>query len=124
MALNHLNLTVPDIAATKEFFEKFFGMKCIASRGSVLVVLADEAGLTLVLNQFKKASGFSYPDDFDSFHIGFRQESPERVNELHAALAAAGYEPQSPREYHGAWAFYTKAPGGFFVEVFHQHRAT
>jgi catechol 2,3-dioxygenase-like lactoylglutathione lyase family enzyme len=124
MALNHLNLSVPDIVATSAFLEQFFGLKRIATRGSVLIVLGDETGFTLVLNQFKKAAGFSYPDDFDSFHVGFRQESRERVDEVHAALTAGGYEPPPPREYHGAWTFYVKAPGGFFVEVFHQHRMT
>jgi hypothetical protein len=64
MALNHLNLTVPDVAVTSMFFERFFGFKRIASRGSTLVVVVDEAGFTLVLNQFKKAVAFSYPDDF------------------------------------------------------------
>jgi catechol-2,3-dioxygenase len=122
MALNHLNLTVPDVAATSMFFERFFGLKRIASRGNTLVVVVDEAGFTLVLNQFKKAVAFSYPDDFDSFHVGFHQESRERVNEIHASLTAGGYQAQSPREFHGAWTFYLKAPGGFFVEVFHQHR--
>ncbi|HMF19607.1 MAG TPA: hypothetical protein VKE98_20540 [Gemmataceae bacterium] len=25
-----------------------------------------------------------------------------------------------PHEFHGAWTFYLRAPGGFLVEIFHQ----
>jgi catechol 2,3-dioxygenase-like lactoylglutathione lyase family enzyme len=62
--LNHLNLTVPDVQKTRDFFETYFGFRCVAERAM---------------------------------------------------------EP--PREFHGAWTFYFRAPGGFLVEVMHQHRA-
>ncbi len=29
MGLNHLNLTVPDVPRTREFFETYFGFRCI-----------------------------------------------------------------------------------------------
>ncbi len=41
------------------------------------------------------------------------------MDELHARLAAAGFEANPPREFHGAWTFYFQAPGGFTVEVQH-----
>jgi hypothetical protein len=50
------------------------------------------------------------------------QESRERVDEIHARLAADGFNLEPPKEFHGAWTFYFRAPGGFLLEVGHQHR--
>jgi lactoylglutathione lyase len=118
MSLNHLNLTVPDVSQTREFFESYFGFNCIMSRGrDALAVLTDESGFVLTLNNFDRATKVEYPG---AFHIGFMQESRERVDEIHQRLKSDGFDPELPREFHGAWTFYFRAPGGFVVEVFHQ----
>ena len=120
MKLNHAQLAVADVAANRAFFETYFGLQCVADRGEVLAVMADE-GSILALSNFPKAAGIAYPDDYWAFHIGFGQESRERVDEIHASLKAGGLDPEQPREFHGAYTFYVKAPAGFFVEVFHPH---
>jgi len=56
------------------------------------------------------------------FHIGFHQDSKEAVDEIYKKLKAAKVEVNEPKDYHGAWTFFVKAPGGFYVEVFHQSR--
>jgi len=56
----------------------------------------------------------SYPG---YFHIGFTQESEEKVNEIHRQLTADGFEAPAPDRFHGSWTFYLAAPGGFTVEV-------
>jgi catechol 2,3-dioxygenase-like lactoylglutathione lyase family enzyme len=120
MTLNHLNLTVPDVARTREFLETYFGLRCIASRGrDALAVLSDDSGFILTLNNFEKATEVEYPG---AFHIGFIQENRERVDEIYQRLKSAGLELEPPREFHGAWTFYFRAPGGFLVEVGHQYR--
>jgi lactoylglutathione lyase len=120
MRVNHLNLTVPDVSQTREFFETFFGLKCVANLGrNALAVMIDESGFILTLNNFEKASEVEYPG---AFHIGFMQDSRERVDEIYQQLKAGGYEAEPPKEFHGAWTFYFRAPGGFVVEVGHQHR--
>jgi lactoylglutathione lyase len=120
MRVNHLNLTVPDVRQTREFFETFFGLKCVADLGrNALAVMIDESGFILTLNNFEKASEVEYPG---AFHIGFMQDSRERVDEIYQQLKAGGYEAEPPKEFHGAWTFYFRAPGGFLVEVGHQHR--
>jgi lactoylglutathione lyase len=120
MRVNHLNLTVPDVRQTREFFETFFGLKCVADLGrNALAVMIDESGFILTLNNFEKASEVEYPG---AFHIGFMQDNRERVDEIYQQLKAGGYEAEPPREFHGAWTFYLRAPGGFLVEVGHQHR--
>ena len=80
---------------------------------------ADESGFVLTLNNFAKATEVEYPG---AFHVGFMQESRERVDEIHRRLQADGFEMKPPHEFHGAWTFYLRAPGGFLVEVLHQHR--
>jgi catechol 2,3-dioxygenase-like lactoylglutathione lyase family enzyme len=118
--MNHLNLTVPDAARSREFFETYFGLRCVAELGrNALAVLVDETGFVLTLNNFEKATEVEYPG---MFHIGFMQESRERVDEINEKLKAGGFEVEAPHELHGAWTFFFRAPGGFLVEVGHQHR--
>ena len=120
MRLNHLNLTVPDVRRTREFFETYFGFRCVAERGcGALAVLADESGFILSLNNFDKAAKVEYPG---AFHIGFMQTSRERVDEIYRRLKSDGFDAEPPKEFHGAWTFYFRAPGGFLLEVGHQHR--
>jgi len=118
MALNHLNLTVPDVSQTRAFFERYFGFRCVAGRESdALVVLVDESGFVLTLNNFARAAEVVYPG---AFHVGFRQDSREQVDALYQRLKADGFDMKPPHEFHGGWTFYFRAPGGFLVEVFHQ----
>ena len=110
MKLNHLNLTVNDVNATREFLEKYFGLKTMDTRGNSFAVLSDDNGLVLTM---MRGTEVSYPK---TFHIGFIQESEERVNEINQLLKADGFDVAPPQRLHG-WTFYVEAPGGFTVEV-------
>jgi catechol 2,3-dioxygenase-like lactoylglutathione lyase family enzyme len=117
MALNHLNLTVPDVAQTRALFETYFGFRCIAEPETGVIVLVDESGFILTLNTFGKTAEEVYPG---AFHVGFRHDNREQVNAIYQQLKAAGFDMKQPHQFHGAWTFYFRAPGGFLVEVFHQ----
>jgi lactoylglutathione lyase len=120
MRLNHLNLTVVDVPKSRDFFATYFGFKCVVEKGrDALAVMVDDSRFVLTLNNFDKAAEVAYPG---AFHIGFMQDSRAKVDEIFERLKADGFDPQSPREFHGAWTFYFQAPGGFTVEVGHQHR--
>jgi lactoylglutathione lyase len=120
MRLNHLNLTVPEVPRTRTFFETYFGFRCIWESGrDALAVLVDESGFVLTLNNFDKEAEVEYPG---AFHVGFMQESRQRVDEIYERFQADGFDVPAPKEFHGAWTFYLRAPGGFLVEVLHQHR--
>jgi lactoylglutathione lyase len=120
MGLNHINLTVPDVPPTRGFFETYFGFRCVFERGrDALAVLVDDSGFILTLSNFDKADRVEYPG---AFHVGFMQDSPERVDAIYRRLKADGFDADPPRDFHGAWTFYLRAPGGFVVEVGHQHR--
>ncbi|HWE37949.1 MAG TPA: VOC family protein, partial [Isosphaeraceae bacterium] len=60
MRLNHLNLTVPDVAQSQRFFETYFGFRCLAERGNI-AVLMDESGFVFTLSNFEKATEVEYP---------------------------------------------------------------
>ena len=119
MALNHLNLTVPNVPQTRAFFETYFGFRHLAGapQSDTFVVLVDESGFVLSLNNFTEAEEVVYPG---AFHVGFRQDSREQVDAIYQRLKADGIDMKPPHEFHGGWTFYFRAPGGFLVEVFHQ----
>jgi catechol 2,3-dioxygenase-like lactoylglutathione lyase family enzyme len=119
MALNHLNLTVPKVPETRAFFETYFGFRSIAGapQSDTFVVLVDESGFVLSLNNFNEAEEVAYPA---AFHVGFRQDSREQVDAIYQRLKAGGFDMKPPHEFHGGWTIYFRAPGGFLVEVFHQ----
>ena len=116
MKLNHLNLTVSDVAETKAFLGTYFGLRGAEGVESddSFDVLFDDAGLVLTLMKVGEASDVKYPA---SFHVGFIQASEEKVNEINQRLKDDGFDVKAPRHFHGSWTFYCKAPGGFTVEV-------
>src|SRR5882724_4155940 len=114
MNLNHLNLTVTDVHETHAFLQKYFGMKNLGGNNNI-AFLSDDQGMVLSLTSMKvgRESAVKYPA---SFHIGFGQESEERVNEINRRLKEDGFEVPSPSRQHGSWTFYFQAPGGFTIE--------
>ncbi|SHE94101.1 Glyoxalase/Bleomycin resistance protein/Dioxygenase superfamily protein [Seinonella peptonophila] len=113
MILNHLNLTVPDVTATKEFLEKYFDLKTYFVRGKGFALLRDNHNLMLSL---MKGTEVKYPQ---TFHIGFGQESKEKVNQINQRLKEDGFDVKPPEQLHN-WTFYVMAPGNFNIEVFYQ----
>lgn len=110
LKLNHINLTVTDVNAAREFLEKYFDLQTKSTHRDSFAVLLDDDGLLLTL---MKGTQVDYPK---SFHIGFSQESEERVNEIYQRLKNDGYGVKPPKRAH-RWTFYVKAPGGFTIEV-------
>ncbi|GGG64497.1 VOC family protein [Paenibacillus radicis (ex Gao et al. 2016)] len=110
MKLNHVNLTVTDVKAAQTFLQTYFGLTVAGERGDSFAALLDDDGSVLTL---MKGSQVSYPK---TFHIGFVQESEEKVNEIHRRLKNDGFTVAPPKRAHG-WTFYVAAPGGFTVEV-------
>ena len=111
MKLNHLNLTVTDVMKTSEFLEKYFGLQAIGKGNRNMAFLSDDNGM--VISMFR-GSRVNYPE---TFHIGFIQESSERVNELNKRLKDDGFDVPEPSKQHGSWTFYFLSPGGFTIEV-------
>jgi lactoylglutathione lyase len=114
MKLNHINLTVTDVSEAGSFLQKYFGMRSMGPGTEHMAGLRDDDGLTLVLMKVGHATEVHYPG---GFHVGFMQDSEEKVNEINQRLKADGFEIPPPRRLHRAWTFYFQAPGGFTIEV-------
>lgn len=114
MKLNHLNLSVSDVAAAQSFLEAYFGLRAQGQATSGFALLVDDAGLILTLMSAGENAEVKYPA---SFHVGFRQDSEAEVDEINRRLREDGFEVKPPRRFHGSWTFYLNAPGGFLVEV-------
>jgi len=116
MHLNHLDLCVPDVAATAAFFVRHFGFRQLAMRGQGrLAVLEDQAGFVLVLSNLEQATEFRYPDQF---HIGFVLDDEAAVTAAHDDCRAGGVVIVHPlnRNRRGLM-FYCACPGGVMIEV-------
>jgi catechol-2,3-dioxygenase len=115
MKLNHLNLTVTDVAETHKFLQTYFGLRDMGGNKNI-ASLTDENGIVVTLTSAKIGgeSDVKYPA---TFHIGFIQPSEERVNEINDRLKADGFDVPSPSRQHGSWTFYFRAPGAFTIEV-------
>jgi len=116
MKLNHLNLTVSNVPETFHFLEKYFGFRSYGSLNvnDAIGFMSDDNGLVLALFRVAKGVELKYPA---GFHIGFIQESEERVNEINQRLKEDGYKVPKPARLHGSWTFYFQSPGGFTIEV-------
>jgi catechol 2,3-dioxygenase-like lactoylglutathione lyase family enzyme len=118
MRLNHLDLPVPDIAATRDFFETWLGFTHDRTLGQDgLAILRDESGLVLVLSRLQREGAQSFPT---TFHVGFHLESDAAVSDLFERLRAAGHVEGRPSHQRGAYSFYFIAPGAILVEVAHR----
>lgn len=118
MKLNHINLYSHDTEADRAMFEQYFGLRTLVVRGTKMAIMQDNDGLVLIVNHFdNKLEGFDYPKRFDILHIGFIQKSREDVDALYKRLSGDGWEVQVPRDAHGAWSFYFRAKGGYFIEI-------
>ena len=119
MKLNHLNLTVTHPTEAAKFLEKYFGlrhMRGVPPDNAGMVGMYDDNDMVLTLMRERAGAELRYPD---SFHVGFIQESEERVNEINRRLREDGYDVPPPSRQHGSWTFYFHAPGGFTMEVMH-----
>jgi catechol-2,3-dioxygenase len=115
MKLNHLNLSVTDVPEARGFLEKYFGMEDGGGNNNI-GFLRDENGMVLTLTSMKvgREAEVRYPA---TFHIGFIQESRDRVDEINRRLKDDGFDVPPPSMQHGSWTFYFLAPGGFTIEV-------
>jgi catechol-2,3-dioxygenase len=115
MKLNHLNLSVTDVLAAHTFLSRYFGLQDGGGNKNI-AFLYDDNGMVLSLTSMKvgRETEVKYPA---TFHIGFIQDSPEKVDEINRRLKEDGYDVPPPSRQHGSWTFYFNAPGGIVIEV-------
>jgi catechol 2,3-dioxygenase-like lactoylglutathione lyase family enzyme len=121
MILNHLDLYVPDVTATREFFVQHFGFRHQSTRGAGrLAILYDDAGLELVISEpISKLGGAEQVAlDVTTYHIGFRLPSTKDVDDVFLGLRSDQSQLiDPPKKMRGRYLFYCLAPGNILVEV-------
>lgn len=119
MRLDHIDLHVPNVAETRDFFVRYFGLRLAETRGvDGLAILYDEAGLELIISHpIQKLGGSdNVATGKNTYHVGFTLTNRAEVDQLHRTLSAF-MSVSPPREMRGMWLFYCYAPGQILVEV-------
>ncbi|WP_426701387.1 VOC family protein [Rhodanobacter sp. Col0626] len=123
MQLNHMHLSVTDVAAAAAVFVRHFDFALVETRGNNgLAVLKGNGGVVLVLMRLSAGidADHAYPP---MFHLGFLTSDEAQVAVSHAAMKADALEVSDIELTRGARRFYCKAPGGILIEVGHEPAA-
>ncbi|WP_448700254.1 VOC family protein [Mucilaginibacter sp. AW1-3] len=109
MNLNHINLSLTDVAAARSFFETYFDFKCTDVKpNDTLSVLTGENGFVLVLmhERLNQDGNHTYPD---AFHIGFYLDDETAVMAMFERLKNGGIGvEQHPQKIRKTFGFYFK----------------
>lgn len=114
MKLDHINLTVSDVATASAFLKNHFGYKDMFEPNETDIAILED-GSDMHIN-LMKGSKTSYPS---TFHIGFDLETETNVTEFHERLVSEGMKIPTPRYVAwGGYSFTFSCPGGdFSIEV-------
>jgi catechol 2,3-dioxygenase-like lactoylglutathione lyase family enzyme len=117
MQMNHIDIPVPDVAATRDFFVEHLDFRHIETKGrDSLSILKDSGGNVLVLSHAKSGAAPA-----DGFHIGFLLDSRAAVDAAYERLKRTGARvANAPNAMRGAWLFYVEAPGPILIEIAHR----
>ena len=111
--LNHLSLSVPNVAETRAIFERYFGFTCETVKGdNIIAVLKGAGDYTVVLTTQKEPE--AYPKDF---HFGFILKTITEVDEMHQRLKEGGQQLDNPKKIRDSYGFYFRIPGDILTEV-------
>lgn len=114
MHLNHIDLPVPDLAATRSFFETHFGFRCLHGDDAFCLLLGD-GGFALALSALPPGEALRYPS---GFHIGFNLADEADLHAIHERLQTARVPIMRPLGRLGnALTFQCEAPGPVQVEL-------
>jgi catechol 2,3-dioxygenase-like lactoylglutathione lyase family enzyme len=113
--IQHLHLHVRDRHASERFYERWLGLR-IARRGHRLTFMEDDAGFSLALMDDPAPARLP-----DWFHFGTRLESPQAVEELHAAMNAAEVPMARPLYADETLtSFRCTDPDGYAIEIYYE----
>jgi len=87
MRLNHIDLQVSDVNVAREFFERFFGLRCRYQRQKQIAIFENDTGFEFAVSNLFNSAPPSYPPDF---HVGFVLERSADVREVYDRLKAEG----------------------------------
>lgn len=114
MDLNHLHLHVRDIAASRRFYEKYFGFHRERINEGDFVIVQNDDGFDLAL-----ALDGPAPIMPQWFHFGFRLANADAVRELYKQMNSDGIEIfKELGGYDDYVTFRCADPDGYVIEVY------
>lgn len=113
MILNHAQLVVRDVAASRAFYGEWFGLVDAVHEEPGFVILRDPAGGLLALH-----AGTPARDPGDAFHIGFQVATLDEVLAFRERARAAGLEEVAFDRAGGFGFARVRDPDGHAVEVY------
>lgn len=119
MILNHLDLYVPDVVATRDFFLRHFDFRHDRTLGAdALAILHDDAGMELVISKpvAKRGGADQVTLGTTTYHIGFHLPSMATVDQVFCRVRDDQHV-DPPRVMRGRYLFYCIAPGNVVIEV-------
>jgi len=115
MRLNHLDLQVSDVDAAREFFERFFGLRCRYQRQKQIAIFESETGFEFAVSNLFNSPPPEYPRDF---HLGFVLERSSDLREVCDRLKGDGVHMKLDLGVQGpALVFQCLGPDNIPVEV-------
>ena len=112
MILNHVQLVVTDVGASRAFYSRWFGLTEAVHEEAGFVILREPAGGLLALHEGRPAPGGA-----DSFHLGFQVPTSRDVLDFRDRARAHGLEAALERP--GGFAIArVRDPDGHAVEVY------
>lgn len=114
MILNHAQLVVADVAASRDFYARWFGLTEAVHEEDGFVILRDPAGGLLALHE-----GRPERSGDEGFHLGFQVATAGDVVAFRDSTHAVGLEEVAFEQQAGGFAFArVRDPDGHAVEVY------
>ena len=113
MILNHAQLVVADVRASRAFYSRWFGLDEAVHEEEGFVILRDPAGGLLALHEGRPAPGCG-----DSFHLGFLVPTSGDVVDFRERARAQGLEEAAFDQAGGFTFARVRDPDGHAVEVY------
>lgn len=111
MTLSHIQLNTPILEKQVSFYEKYFEFKRKAHGKGWF--LWNRSNFLMAINPLDVA-----PEMPSWFHIGFRYETKQEVQDLYSRLDADGFDVGKLDQYDDYIQFRFPDPTGYIVEVF------
>lgn len=121
--LRHVALNVSDVAISKAFYQKWFGMTIVWEPDAGSVYMSSGVD-NLALHQIPSGDLHEHPHDRGQSldHLGFLMETPERVDQMYKQVVGEGVKivnhPKQHRD--GSYSFYLADPDHIVIQILYE----
>jgi catechol 2,3-dioxygenase-like lactoylglutathione lyase family enzyme len=114
MHLNHLHISVRDVARTRQFYENYLGFRFFRAIEEDFIFLRDDYGLLLAIDKIDQPASFP-----NWFHYGFCLDSRDAVKAAYERMKADSIPlGMELKEFDSRVVFFCLDPDGNKIEIF------